>query len=430
MGGLLRKSPPRISLLHTDAEKVAVSETALRAKVTSFERKINANLASSSFQPAKSGVGAYFSVERACQDCVSYYPKKKMGGSPDLDGIGLVRKWENKCYSGPCDFETPWAGGPQDQSCGDGGWECVYWSEQGHCSGTYASTFMRSACKKSCQMCKPDHLPAKFCFSLDPIGWYSDCADVLHKDAKTVMETAKVCEYDMQMMVVSSPAVWIGKANPFELFKDEGSTSVDCQAVISEDAVKLYDMASFVDSLGLPITECCERVHQFFTCVGEKQEIIQHDMDGLTSLDRVSFKVMGPFASYCVPFFKYPTKPEFCAEYPQSDPCVAYHTCNDCVDHGGVWCQNSNTCGIQGYEECGAYNARTREDCRLCCSGLVAAPPPLAPPTPPPAPAVSEIPRDPNWWWQLINNRTYYAAGYIPNPRIGVKQPPPPMFKP
>jgi hypothetical protein len=254
---------------------------------------------------------------------------------------------------------------------------------------------------------------------------------MLEKEAKTVLDTAKWCEYDLQMTVVNDPLVWVGKADPFLLHRNDPLDQTNCQAVV-KDALKLYDPTSFVDSMEMPIGLCCAEVHKFYTCVGNKQEVIDKDADGLRDLDRASFSILGAYASYCVPLFKYPTKEEFCAQYPESDPCITYYDCEDCVDHGGTWCANGpkkNTCGAVGSTECGSYNAKTRIDCQLCCG----APPPeqiKIATTTTTTTTTTPVPRTPYWWWELVHNETYYAAKYIPDKTVDIAQGEPAMYRP
>jgi len=291
---------------------------------------------------------------------------------------------------------------------------------------------MSTVCKKTCGRCDPSQDQTKYCFSLDPIEWYDECPSMMWKDAENVMDVARVCEYDHQIMVMTNPDLWNGKWTPFKTYEIAGREELDCQAVIQDGAMVYKNDDSF-DSSGddpLPLDLCCERVHLFFTCMGAKQEVEQHDPQGLNFLDSMSYGVINAFKSYCVPLFQYPTKPLFCGQYPTSDPCVTYFECEPCTTHGGTWCANQGKCSYKALSGCDTAHTKPTQ----CASYLNRnAPVVVVTTTTTTSTTVvfeEVIPRTPNWFWTLIHHGHVYAANYYPNQTIGVKQGEPPIFRP
>jgi len=287
---------------------------------------------------------------------------------------------------------------------------------------------MKATCKKTCGICDPNRDNTKFCFSLDPIEWYDSCSPMLWEAAQDVMDSARVCEYDHQIQVVSNPNIWDGKMKPFTAYTIAGHGELDCAAVI-QDGSKFYDDQSFHDSMDLPLGPCCGRVHEFFTCMGKKQEELVKDGKGLQFLDQSTYSVLGAFSSYCVPLFKYPTKSAFCAEFPKADPCVEYHSCEHCTSHGGIWCNNKQQCNIKTKEtcdtnhqkpaECASAKARKRKKKTTTTTTTTTTTPPGT---------TTTVERKDHYWWEMVHSGNFYASTYIPDPNIGLRTDSPAFF--
>lgn len=399
--------------------------------ITAFLQAAGRSHASAAqLQPKEGFYGAYKSRVSSCKDCVAFYPKIEQGGSAD----GHYRKWPAQCYVGDCNFEDPWAMGPPDKSCGDAGWECWYWGLQDMCKDPNYGVTMRTICKATCGTCTG----TKFCFSRDPIAMYDDCQQVLFTDATQVMDLSRVCEYNHQIQVLSNPQVWYGNIKPFTIYQDMGSSELDCMKVIQDGAIVYKDDDSF-DSRRkpgtpeLPLGTCCERVHKYFTCVGQpaKEKLIAQDKEGLDFLDQASFNILGAFQSYCAPLFIHPTKAEFCAKYPTSDPCVIYDACEPCTEHKGVWCPETKTCMSQKAPETKCTNRIRPTQCLSYINRQKSGPsgPTTTTTTPPPATTTSIVPVH-RWWYEIMGAGNYFAKDYIPSPYLTVKQGEPGNFMP
>jgi len=380
-------------------------------------------------QPKEGNYGAYKTRVNSCKDCIAFYPKIEQGGSAD----GHYREWPAQCYVGDCKFEDPWAAGPPDTSCGDAGWECWYWGLQDMCKHVHYGGTMRTLCKATCGTCTGQ----KFCFSRDPIAYYDDCQQVLYADATQVMDLSRVCEYNHQIQVMSNPQVWFGNIKPFTIYLNMGTKELDCTDIIQGGGKVYADDDSF-DTVKKPGTEafplgqCCERVHKYFTCVGnpEKEKLISKDAEGLDFLDQASFNILGAFNSYCQPLFLYPSKPEFCEKYPTSDPCVIYTDCLPCVEHKGVWCPETKKC--MSHEPSKGCTPWTEPHHCPPIGGTTT-------PSPPPPPATTTLgagvttttitPKH-NWWYEIVGGGNYFAKDYIPDKIQKVKQGHPGQFHP
>lgn len=399
------------------------------SNITAFLQAAGQAHAHSSWGPKKGHYGVYKSRVGSCKDCVAFYPKITQGGSAD----GHYRKWPAQCYVGDCNFEAPWAAGPEDKSCGDAGWECWYWGLQNMCKDKIYGGTMRTMCKATCNTCSGQ----KYCFSQDPIAYYDDCQDVLYADAEQVMDLSRVCEYNHQIQVLSNPQVWYGNIKPFTTYINEASSELDCMTIIQDGAIVYNDDDSF-DSRKkpgkpeLPLGVCCERVHQYFTCVGQpaKEKLIMKDTEGLQFLDQASFNILGAFQSYCAPLFHYPTKAEFCAKYPRSDPCVVYDACEPCTEHKGVWCPELKIC--MPYEapptkctnrlhptQCLSYINRQKSQEYYYYT--------THKPTEVVTTTITPVHR---WWYEIMGTGNYFAKNYIPDPYLSVKQGKPGNFIP
>jgi hypothetical protein len=380
--------------------------------------------------PKDGMLGAYKSRVASCKDCVSFYPKIEQGGSAD----GHYRKWPAQCYAGDCNFEDAWAAGPPDKACGDAGWECWYWGLQKMCDNEHYGGTMRTMCKATCGTCTG----TKYCFSRDPIAYYDDCQQVLFADATQVMDLSRVCEYNHQIQVLSNPQVWYGNIKPFTTYVNMATSEVDCMSVIQDGAIVYNDDDSFDSRMkpGKPASQlgqCCERVHQYFTCVSQpaKEKVIQADTEGLQFLDQASFNILGAFQSYCAPLFLFPSKPEFCAKFPRSDPCVTYDACEPCTEHKGVWCPETKTC--MPYEapptkctnrlhptQCLSYINRVKT---VGESIIVTT-------TTTTTTTTTVIIPVHRWWFEIMGAGNYFAKDYIPDPHLSVKQGKPGNFMP
>lgn len=422
-----------LALLLTRAVPTHCEAAALRLQSVAGARSLSTGMmGSSASQRGRSfatDVGKYKTELDACKNCVTYYPKISEGRSPDG---GQLRTWSNECYVGRCNFDVPWVAGPQDEVCKDNMWQCWYWGLQNMwCDSKIYGAAMKATCKKTCGVCNPAEDQTKYCFSLDPVEWYDTCPPMMWKAAETVMDTARVCEYNHQIQVASNPNVWNGKVKPFTSFTIAGQDELDCTAVI-QDGLKLYDNASFIDSLlpePIPLGPCCERVHEFFTCMGKKQELIKSDEKGLQFLDQTTYPILGAFSSYCVPLFKYPTKPEFCAEFPMSDPCVEYTECEPCTSHGGTWCNNKQKCNLKSMESCDTNHVKPSQCASAVRRKKKAAFRKTTPKTTtaPPGPAVE---RKDHYYWQYVHKGKYYLADYIPDAALGLRTDKPGMYNP
>lgn len=401
------------------------------SNITAFLQAAGRSHAASGQSGPKDGFyGAYKSRVTSCKDCVMFYPKIEDGGSDD----GHYRHWPAQCYTGDCNFEAPWPMGPDDKSCGDAGWECWYWGLQDMCKNAVYGGTMRTMCKATCGTCSG----TKYCFSRDPIAYYDDCQQVLYTDAQQVMDLSRVCEYNHQIQVLSNPQVWYGNIKPFTIYLDMGTHELDCMQIIQDGAIVYNDDDSF-DSRRkpgkpeLPLGTCCERVHKYFTCVGnpDKEKIISKDTEGLGFLDQASFNILGAFQSYCSPLFLYPTKPEFCAKYPTSDPCVVYDACEPCTEHKGVWCPETKTCMSAEAPPTKCTNRLHPTQClsyqtRMASGGGIIVPTTTTKPPPPTTPIVPVH----RWWYEIMNMGNYFAKDYIPDQHISVKQGHPGNFMP
>lgn len=292
---------------------------------------------------------------------------------------------------------------------------------------------MRILCKATCDTCTGQ----KYCFSRDPIAKYDDCQDVLYADATQVMDLSRVCEYNHQIQVMSNPQVWGGNIKPFTVYLNMGSQELDCMSVI-QDGNKVYDDSDSFDTRAKPGTpafpfgQCCERVHQYFTCVGQpaKEKLIMKDTEGLGFLDQVSYNILGAFNSYCAPLFHYPSKPEFCAKYPKSDPCIVYDNCHACTEHKGIWCAGTQTC--VAHEPPKGCIARVSPSQCPSLTGPGTGTEPLTTSTvsPPPTTTTTSIVPEHNWWYEIVGSSTPLSKDYIPSPYVSVKQGKPAHFAP
>lgn len=395
-----------------------------------FSSALQTTINSHAKQPKDGHYGAYKARVPACKECITFYPKIEQGGSDD----GHYRKWPAQCYVGDCEFEDPWAAGPPDTSCGDAGWECWYWGLQDMCKNEHYGLSMRTLCKATCGTCTGQ----KYCFSRDPIAKYDDCQQVLYADATQVMDLSRVCEYNHQIMVMSNPQVWYGNIKPFTMYRDMATSELDCMKIIQDGRI-VYDDDDSFDSrrkpgqAELPLGTCCERVHKYFTCMGnpEKEKLMSQDTEGLDFLDQASYNILGAFQSYCTPLFMYPTKEEFCAKYPRSDPCVKYTACEPCTEHKGVWCPETKTCMSQRAhpEKC-----TNREHPTQCLSyinrmkrlrfGKIQ---PTTTTTTTTSIKITPVHR---WWYEIMGMGNYFAKNYIPSPYIKVKQGKPGNYMP
>lgn len=406
---------------HQDQDLGAFMQTSARMNASRSVAYLKANL-------GKDGYGTYQSRIQSCKDCVTYFPTIKMGGSPD----DQYRKWPNTCYVGRCNFDVPWTGGPEDENCKDPIWKCWYWGLQDMCKHDVFGLSMRQICKATCETCKG--IKTKYCFSEDPISTFDDCQGLLLQAADNVMDQSRYCEYHYQIQAMSNPQIWLDKIKPFTMYSEMGTKETDCASVI-QDGNLLYDDSSWVDTQ-LPPTElgaCCQRVHEYFTCVGDndKEKILAKDLDGLKFLDTISFGVYGAFTSYCVPLFQYPSKAEFCGQFPTSDPCVRYTECEPCTEHKGVWCPEKKTCMLKKESptrctnrvkptQCLSYRKRMASKTSTTTTTPGG---PTGPATPPPVPTYP-------WWWQLMHQGNYFSANYIPSPHVSVKQGSPGQYLP
>jgi hypothetical protein len=258
----------------------------------------------------------------------------------------------------------------------------------------------------------------------------------MYKDAATVYQVSSACEYIEQVNVLGP---FIGFKMPFTRI-DYHRKGQECGPVI-EGGWTLYDDHNSFNSDLEALHGCCERVHQYFTCVGDRKDILMGDHAGLMALDAIANHTVSHFSLYCVPMYRYPTKKEFCGAFPTSDPCVEYHGCGGCTSHGGVWCPEQKTCTKDGPEWC------IRDPVVCDAKPKKPAPAPLLPgPTPEPA-----KPPDahPDWYWQLVEaarsynlnpiavpfwtetNWTEWTSNYyINNPVQLVKQGKPKLFGP
>jgi hypothetical protein len=262
---------------------------------------------------------------------------------------------------------------------------------------------------------------------------------VLYADATQVMDLSRVCEYNHQIQVLSNPQVWYGKIKPFTIYQDMGSKELDCMKVIQDGGLVYSDDDSFdtrrkPGTPELPLGTCCERVHKYFTCVGnpEKEKLIAKDTEGLDFLDQASYNILGAFQSYCSPLFMFPTREQFCAKYPRSDPCVKYDGCEPCTEHKGVWCPETRTCMSQAAHpekctnrhyptECMSYRNRMAQHRRRAPAATTPAPP---------TDGGNKITPVHRWWYEIMGYGNYFAKDYIPSPYLSVKQGKPENFMP
>eukprot|EP00397_Hematodinium_sp_SG-2012_P006961 GEMP01007000.1.p1 GENE.GEMP01007000.1~~GEMP01007000.1.p1 ORF type:complete len:310 (+),score=68.56 GEMP01007000.1:30-959(+) len=273
-------------------------------------------------------VDVFYSPAEACRSCATFYPKK----TPNWHEDDMA--WARECRVGKCSFEPPWAGGPQDEACENWNLLCDLWKDEGRCESS-DKEYMRHACKKSCNLCDPLK-QTKYCLSFDPVAWYDDCQKMLLNTANTAELASKACEYEEQITLWDRP-------QPFVALNEKGDD--DCQATIAKGAL-YYSKDSMADSIGLPLESCCARVHSFFSCLGQLEPQLVADVVGLGKLDTQSRTTVENFKKYCVPLFQYPTRAEFCAAFPTSDPCSSYAECTACIEHKGKWCRTSKTCEV------------------------------------------------------------------------------------
>jgi len=305
---------------------------------------------------------SYDDPYHACIGCVRFNPMIHLeatpGGPPP-----------NECRYGPCDFRDPqtqpWGG-----VLGGGG------SEPDPENGWY--------------------LPAKplVCFTLDGISWFDKCDSVLFDEAKSTYEVSTACEYREQLNVVGP---FVGAAAPFMRIGEKRNHE-KCAEVIKAGWT-LYDDKNAFNSDLEALYGCCETVHQYFTCVGDRKDILTNDTAGLLALDNIVNNTVADFSLFCVPMYAYPTQEEFCGKFPTSDPCAGpFDGCEPCTNVGGAWCEffdKPSTCGPpkDAYPWC-------ITDPTMC---PVPAPAPPAPPPPAPPPAgPAPPPPEPDWYWQIV----------------------------
>jgi len=252
------------------------------------------------------------------------------------------------------------------------------------------------------------------------------------------MDLSRVCEYNHQVMVMSNPQVWYSQIKPFTTYLKMATEELDCMSVIQEGGIVYDDSNSFDSRRGpgkpeLPLGTCCQRVHQYFTCMGnpEKEKLIAKDTEGLKFLDEVSTNILGAFQSYCSPLFMLPTKAQFCEKYPRSDPCVTYTACEPCTKHQGVWCPETKTCMSQAAHPDKCTNRRKPEQCLSYINRMKRLRANQVSTTTTTTTAVfpAIVPNE-RYWWHLMGAGNYFAKDYIPSPYVSVKQGDPGLFLP
>jgi len=341
----------------------------------------------------------------ACVGCVRFSPTISVPEHEENEGPGA-----EECRFGPCDFRDPqtqpWGGviGGGSEADPETGW----------------------------------YKPPKplVCFTHEDVSWYDKCDDLLYKEAATVPQVSTACEYIEQINVMGP---FIGFTKAFERL-GAPRKGEECAKVI-EDGWTLYDDANSFNSDLEALHGCCETVHQYFTCVGDRKDLLMGDNAGLMKLDAIANHTVSHFSLFCVPMYRFPTKKEFCGEFPTSDPCVEYKGCTPCTEHGGVWCPDQKTCTKHGEEWC------IRDPAVCDAKPFTPAPEAPAPPPAPPAPAPPDA--KPDWYWQIIRatrltNKSDIAVPfwteanwtemtsnyYINNPVQLVKQGKPKLFGP
>jgi len=218
--------------------------------------------------PDSPGAGpptSYTKPYDACLACLRFNPTM----APVIDNqLGMPEG--AACRYGACDFRDPqtqpWGG-----VLGGGG------SEPDPEGGWY----------------KPAQ-PALQCFTTSDVAWYDECNPLLYSMATSVWQVSTACEYQQQLNVFGP---FVGHKEPFVRL---AAGNEDCGARI-EDGWRLYDDKDSFNSNLEKLSGCCETVHQYFTCVGDKKKILMGDDAGLMKLDEVSNHSVAHFSLFCVP---------------------------------------------------------------------------------------------------------------------------------